>query len=60
MSTDERLDEKDCVCSHCNDSGISYYYNRDGDVTNMPCPECTEDPMSHIRNWDWKGQMFDG
>ena len=59
MSDKERLDDKDSACSHCSGSGISYYYNKDGDVTNMPCPECT-DEMAHIRNWDWKGQMFDG
>ena len=56
-STD-KLNDKEPKCSHCNDSGIVYIYNKDGDVTNMPCPRCTEDELSHIRNWG--GQMFDG
>tara|TARA_R110000796_G_scaffold158051_9_gene274791 strand:- start:532 stop:1083 length:552 start_codon:yes stop_codon:yes gene_type:complete len=47
-------------CYHCDSSGITYIYNKDGSVSNMPCPECTEDVMSHIRNWDSEGQMFDG
>jgi hypothetical protein len=57
--TDE-LDNKERRCSHCDDSGLVYQYDKDGGVINMPCPRCTEDVMSHIRNWDWKGQMFDG
>ena len=56
-STD-KLSDKEPECSYCNDSGIVYIYNKDGDVANMPCPECTEDVMSHIRSWG--GQMFDG
>jgi hypothetical protein len=58
MSND-RPDNKERKCSHCNDSGMVERYNKDGDVTSTPCPKCT-DVMSHIRNWDWKGQMFDG
>ena len=57
------IDESDNTepkCSQCNDSGVVYHYNKDGDVTSKPCPRCTEDVMSHIRKWDWKGQMFDG
>ena len=51
-------DKKEPDCSHCDDSGIVYQYNKDGGVVNMPCPRCTEDVMYHIRNW--KEQMFDG
>jgi len=54
-----KIDNKERECSHCNDSGVVERYNKDGDVSSVPCPKCT-DPMSHIRNWDWKGQMFDG
>ena len=57
MSSD-KSDNKERKCSHCNDSGVVYHYNKDGDVTSKPCPRCTEDVMSHIRNW--KEQMFDG
>jgi len=57
-NADHEIDSKE-PCSHCNDSGIVYQYHKEG-VVNMPCPACTEDVMSHIRNWDWKGQMFDG
>ena len=59
-SPKDKLDNKEHKCSHCDSSGIVYQYGKGGDVINMPCPECTEDAMSHIRNWDWKGQMFDG
>ena len=62
MSNFEKEDKsghKECCCSHCNDSGIVYQYHKEG-VVNMPCPACTEDEMSHIRNWDCNGQMFDG
>jgi len=55
-STD-KLDNKE-YCSRCNDSGVVSSYNKDGDVASVPCPECTEDVMSHIRSWG--GQMFDG
>jgi hypothetical protein len=54
----DETDDKECKCSRCADSGIVYVYNRDGDAFNMPCPNCTEDEMSHIRRWD--GQVFDG
>ena len=54
----DKLDNKECACPACNDSGTVYHYNKDGDVTSKPCPRCTEDVMSHIRNW--KEQMFDG
>ena len=50
--------KKEPDCSHCDDSGIVYQYSKDGGVVNMPCPRCTEDVISHIRNW--KDQMFDG
>ena len=50
--------DKECDCSQCNDLGIVHIYNRDGDVISRPCPRCTEDVISHIRNW--KEQMFDG
>jgi len=59
INTDE-LDNKKRGCPHCDDSGLVYQHDKDGGVFNMPCPECTEDVMSHIRNLDWKGQMFDG
>jgi hypothetical protein len=55
---DNLPNNKEYECSHCDGTGITYIYSKDG-VINMPCPECT-DLMSHIRNWDWKGQMFDG
>ena len=54
------LDDKEPKCSRCNDSGVVHCYNKDGDVTSKPCPKCTQDIMSHIRNWDWQGQIFDG
>ena len=53
-SPKEESDNKERECSHCDSSGIVYQYNKGGDVTNMPCPECT-DPMSHIRTWDGHG-----
>jgi hypothetical protein len=59
INTDE-LDNKKRGCSHCDDSGLVYQYDKGGGVINMPCPECTEDVMSHIRNWDSPEQMFDG
>ena len=59
MNNKEHETESKEYCSHCNDSGIVYQYNKEG-VINMPCPECTEDVLSHIRNWDCNGQMFDG
>jgi hypothetical protein len=52
-------DSKEDGCSYCDNSGIVYQYHKEG-VVNMPCPACTEDMMSHIRNWDCNGQMFDG
>ena len=58
-STD-KLNDKEYACPLCNGSGIVYLYNKDGDVTTKPCPRCAEDEMSHIRNWDCQGQMFDG
>lgn len=58
-NTEDQQDRKEDRCSQCDNSGIVYEYSKDG-VFNMPCPECTEDVISHIRNWDWKGQMFDG
>ena len=54
----DKLKDKEYACSTCNDSGIVYLYNKDGDVTTKPCPRCAEDEMSHIRSWG--GQMFDG
>ena len=57
----DKLNDKETdshCCPLCNDSGILYLYNKDGDVTTKPCPRCTEDEMSHIRSWG--GQMFDG
>ena len=51
-------DKKEPDCSHCDDSGLVSQYDKGGGVFNMPCPRCTEDVMSHIRNW--KEQMFDG
>tara|TARA_Y100000310_G_C19945347_1_gene474431 strand:- start:88 stop:267 length:180 start_codon:yes stop_codon:yes gene_type:complete len=45
-------------CSYCHDAGFVSIYNKDGDIVNTPCPRCTEDVISHIRNWE--GQMFDG
>ena len=54
------MDNKECDCSQCNDSGVVYLYNKDGDVTSRPCPKCSEDVISHFRHWDWKGQMLDG
>ena len=54
----DKLNDKERKCSHCNDSGVVYLHNKDGDVTSKPCPKCTEDEMSHIRSWG--GQMFDG
>lgn len=47
-------DNKERECSHCNDSGVIELYNKDGDVSSKPCPECT-DEMSHIRDWDGHG-----
>ena len=58
LSKLNKPDNKKRECSQCNDSGIVYYYNKDGDATSKPCPRCTEDVISHIRNW--KEQMFDG
>jgi len=52
--TEDKLDNKGSQCSHCDNSGIIYRYNKDGGVINMPCPECT-DEMYHIRNWDGHG-----
>ena len=58
MSILNKPENKERKCSHCNDSGIVYNYNKDGDVTAKPCPRCTEDELSHLRSWG--GQMFDG
>ena len=55
---EDKLNDKTCECSQCNDSGVVYLYNKDGDVTSRPCPRCAEDVIAHIRNW--KEQMFDG
>lgn len=50
----DAADNKERVCSQCNDSGIIERYNKDGDVTSVPCPNCG-DSMSHIRIWDGYG-----
>ena len=57
-SSTDKLNNEERECSQCNDSGVVYRYNKDGDVTSKPCPKCAEDEMSHIRTWG--GQMFDG
>tara|TARA_R110002110_G_scaffold3883_3_gene20108 strand:+ start:116 stop:295 length:180 start_codon:yes stop_codon:yes gene_type:complete len=54
----DKSDNTKPECSHCNDSGVVYIYNKDGDAVHAPCPKCTEDVISHIRTWG--GQMFDG
>ena len=60
MTKENKNRELEPECSHCDDSGLVCQYDKSGGLFNMPCPACTEDEMSHIRNWDWKGQMFDG
>ena len=42
---------KEPNCSHCNDAGVVYLYNKDGDVVSKPCPKC-KDELSYIRRWD--------
>ena len=38
-----KLDNKERKCSTCNDSGVVYYYNKDGDVTHVSCPKCADE-----------------
>ena len=52
--THQSMDDKERRCSHCNDSGVVCRYNRDGDVSSVKCPKCT-DIMSHVRDWDGHG-----
>jgi len=42
MPTD-KLNDKERKCSQCNDSGVVYHYNKDGDVTSKPCPRCIDE-----------------